>query len=184
MKKQIYILLSFFLFLFIVTSSSGVCHDCVLKISPKPGMYWMCSPFIRQHFDKVSYVLINEWQNKSFPNLTVMQIGYVMQHPGILFCIMAMNSTEPSIEPSIYPHYIDVYIDGVVRATLNPVPIRNQFGKVMYYIYLFVHTDRGFHHITFTPMNETGHFDGPDLYYDAQIGWNGFFQHIYPYLKN
>ena len=111
------------------------------------------------------------WENKQFPNTTIMFFGSICSirpRIGIQFSIFSY-STDP-------PKKVEVFCDNDNKtyATLKGISIPN----VPITFYPFYYTKKGFHHLKFIPDgNESACLD-----IDFQVGFKGFLNNILPYI--
>jgi len=151
---------------------SSTTNDCLLLLYPYPGLYWRTSKFFSDITDRY-YIPLAFWARKQFPNSTFMFIGHTNLVNG--FVIIALNEYNPAVAPKTYPEKIDLYIDGKLNFTAYPKPFGG--SSPMFYQYGFPFLVHGFHHFSFEPKNFSYNIN-----IDVQVGWNGFFTHILPYL--
>lgn len=128
---------------------------------PSSGLIHIGYPLIAKIFYDSPYIPKNvvDWSDKPFPRPTLMWIGNgigIRPNLPIAFVLMGTERTK-----------VELYSDGELYATWPLGPM-----------YIFAYYEKGFHHLKFVPEG----FEEDTLEIDVQIGLNGFFENILPYL--
>ena len=126
-------------------------------------------PTVMARLSGKPYRLVRNWENKEFPNTTIMFFGSICSlrpRIGIQFSVFSL-STDP-------PKKVEVVCDNKTYATLKGISIPN-FPITFYPFY---YTKKGFHHLKFIPDGN----ESACLNIDFQVGFQGFSNNILPYI--
>jgi len=140
-------------------------EDSFWRSTPSSGVIYVGCPLIAKICYQSPYIPMRlvDWNDKPFPRPTLMWMGNgIGLRPALPIVIILMGSSEHPFTK------VDLYSDGIFYTTL---PGMNS-------IYLISYSEKGFHHLKLVPEG----FESDTLEIDVQIGLNGFFQNILPYL--
>jgi len=136
------------------------------------GLYMVFPPLFIQQGWAPWYYMLREWSSKPFPNTTLMFIGSgVSIRPLVPVIFYLVSLAQPA------PHTVQVYSDGTSYASLFGISIPILYPK--FTLYLFSYQQKGFHHLRFVPDGN----ESAAVIMDIQVGFQGFVQHILPYLR-
>jgi len=138
---------------------------------PSSGLIYIVPPIVNWYKYREyipTYKMVENWNNKPFPNITLMYIG-----SGIGF--------RPKMNVSVIvyamlpdnPEKVNVYSNGDYYDTIYP----EFFGPISLRRYKLFYNEKGFHRLTFIAGDNSSSLD-----IDVQIGFRGFIKHILPYL--
>ena len=147
--------------------------EYVLALAFNSGLYRFTRPLMENLTDRYMFKL-RDWTEKPFPVPTYMFFGGMGKKPAPFLVII--TSPNFSIPPYNPPDIITLYVDGQLYDSKTPIPFPSQ--DPFFYICSFLLYEQGFHHLEFVPDNN----ESNTVMADSQLGFNGFFQNIFPYL--
>lgn len=174
MKKIFIAFLFTFLLLLISFYSVSVKSESISPsplTPPKPGLIYITPPIINwfKYGEYLpSYEWIKHWDSKPFPNLTLMYIGSgIGSRPNLYVAVIVFARTPGN------PGSVNVFSDGEYYDTIYP----EFWGPISSRRYILFYYEKGFHSLTFIAADNSSRVN-----IDVQVGFNGFFTNILPYL--
>jgi hypothetical protein len=150
-----------------IVKNNQLNNDSML-ICPGSELLYIFSPIAARITGK-PYRLVRNWENKQFPNTTIMFFGClssIRPRVGIQFSIMCYSENPPE--------KVEIVCDNKSYATIKGF----SFSQIPITYYPFYYTKKGFHHLKFIPDgNESACLD-----VDFQVGFKGFVKNILPHL--
>lgn len=142
-------------------NSNEPVNDDFWLSKPSSGLFYVVRPLITR-FTNIPHIKMKDWNDKPFPYTTLMWIGNgIGIRPRMPLLIVLFGS------PMYRMTGVSLYSDGELYSSWPLGPI-----------YMFAYYEKGFHHLEFVPEG----LESETLEIDVQIGFNGFFKNILPYL--